>query len=318
MPVRPTKKRPSARARILPALVDMTRRMPPGAVLGSRPALAVALSAVPGWKAKVRTGMTAALGAEAATSARVKGYFRHVADLIAFSALIYRSNLADSGLDRFWLHDPASEELFREALGQNKGGILLCPHLVCHEIMAGTITREFPVTALARKSPEPEYEAMKRRWYEAIGVELVYRPPKNDPNGALAEITTAVRALRKNRLLALTPDLPQKPGTGVPVTLFKRRVELPAGPFFLATRTGAPLLPAFFHHEDGRYRLWAHPPLEIPTLVDPNDADARNAAIAGAAQEWAALFEAFLREHPDMWQFWLDKRWVKWLETPAR
>ena len=37
------------------------------------------------------------------------------------------------------------------------------------------------------------------------------------------------------------------------------------------------------------------------------------AIIAGAAQAWASLFEAFVREHPEMWQFWLDKSWSRWL-----
>ena len=39
--------------------------------------------------------------------------------------------------------------------------------------------------------------------------------------------------------------------------------------------------------------------------------------IAGAAQEWADRFERFVRAHPDMWQFWLDKRWRRWLASPA-
>ena len=58
-------------------------------------------------------------------------------------------------------------------------------------------------------------------------------------------MAAALRALRRNHVLAMTPDLVQRPGTGVPVTLFGRMVELPAGAFFLAVRTGAPLLPSF-------------------------------------------------------------------------
>ncbi|HEU4754197.1 MAG TPA: lysophospholipid acyltransferase family protein, partial [Armatimonadota bacterium] len=124
------------------------------------------------------------------------------------------------------------------------------------------------------------------------------------------EMTAALRALRKNRVLALTPDLLQKPGRGIPVRLFGRQAELPAGPFFLATRTGAPLLPSFFHREAGRYRLWTHEPLSA-------SGEDHDAAMREMAQRWAALFEAFVREHPDMWQFWLDKRWSAWLTRPG-
>jgi lauroyl/myristoyl acyltransferase len=122
---------------------------------------------------------------------------------------------------------------------------------------------------------------------------------------------SALRVLRKNRALTITPDLLRAPGTGVPVRLFGRSAEIPAGPFFLAARTGAPLLPAFFHYEDGRYRLWGHPPMEVPPM------DAGEHVVLEAAQAWTDLFEAFVREHPDMWQFWLDKRWTQWLEGPG-
>ena len=31
-------------------------------------------------------------------------------------------------------------------------------------------------------------------------------------------------------------------------------------------------------------------------------------------QEWCRRFERFLRHHPDMWLFWLDRRWGRWIE----
>jgi lauroyl/myristoyl acyltransferase len=43
----------------------------------------------------------------------------------------------------------------------------------------------------------------------------------------------------------------------------------------------------------------------------------RDRDIAVAAQEWAGRFERFVRAHPDMWQFWLDKRWRRWLTAAA-
>lgn len=296
------------RITLLPRLIRLTHGVPAPVLLALRPLLAGVLAAVPGWRKRVRRSMAAGLGAEGFTERHVRAYFSHVADLVIFSALVHRSSVHTSGLEKYWIIDPASREIFLAALAGGKGALMVCPHLINHEVMAGVSTSEVPITVLVRKAPEPEYEALKQRWYAALNVEVVYRPPKGEKMGALAEMTSALRTLRRNRVLAMTPDLVQRPGTGIPVTLFGRPVELPAGPFFLAVRTGAPFLPSFVTYEAGKYRLWSHPPLVVDPTLD------RDAAVAAIAQEWTTLFEQYLREHPDMWQFWLDKRWARWLD----
>jgi lauroyl/myristoyl acyltransferase len=272
-----------------------------------RPLVALSLASVPGWRRRVSDGMRAALGPEAYRPQHARAYFARLADLVAFATVVYRTGIRDAGLEREVELDPAALEMYREALSGGKGALMVCPHLVGHEVMAGLAAAELPLTVLVRKSPDPGYEAIKQRWYASLGVEVAYRPPKGEAGEGLAEMASALRALRKGRVLALTPDLLQRPGKGIPVQLFGRTAHLPAGAFFLAVRMEAPLLPSFVHHEKGRYRLWSHPPLAIDRTLD------RDAAIARAAQEWATLFEAFVREHPEMWQFWLDKRWSQWL-----
>ncbi|MFN3650763.1 MAG: lysophospholipid acyltransferase family protein [Armatimonadota bacterium] len=255
--------------------------------------------------------MRAALGDEAIDRGTVDAYFRRLGDLVGFSAVVYRGGIHAGGLERFTAPQATPIERFHTALEEGKGALMVSPHLICHEVMAGVGTDRLPITVLVRKSPEPAYEAIKQRWYSCLGVDVVYRPPKGGPAQALGEMTAAFRALRRNRILALTPDLIQKRGTGIPVRLFDRDAELPAGAFFLAVRTGAPLIPTFFHWENGVYHLRALKPLSV------NATDDRDAAVADLAQRWASLFEEFLREHPEMWQFWLDKRWIRWLdETP--
>jgi lauroyl/myristoyl acyltransferase len=305
--------RKNLRTALLPRLVALTRVAPTPTLLALRPALAGALGAVPGWRAQVAGNMAAALGPDGFRREDVRAYFRHVADLFVYSAAVYRSGVSDTALNGQWEYDPTSRQYYEEALELGKGVVMVSPHLVCHEIMAGVSAGTgLPVTALVRKAPDPDYEGIKQRWYAALGVEVVYRPPKGSPTQGLGEMTAALRVLRKNRVLAITPDLIQKPGSGIRVALFGREAELPAGAFFLSARTGAPILPSFFHHEAGRYRLWTHPPLRVDAGSD------LNAGISEGAQQWAALFEAFVREHPDMWQFWLDKRWTRWLRNATR
>jgi KDO2-lipid IV(A) lauroyltransferase len=254
--------------------------------------------------------MTAGLGPGGFTEQHVRDYFRHLADLLAFTIVIRRSGVGDPALRKEWVHDPETRQRFIEALDSGKGVLMVGPHLTGMEIMVATAARERPLAVLARKSPDAEYEAIKQRWYDRLGVEVIHRPSKESKFAGLSEMTAVVRALKGGRILALTPDLVQKPGTGVPVRFLGRTVELPAGPFFLAVRTGAPLMPSFFHREDGHYRLWSHPPIAVEEGPD------REATIAAVAQRWTDHFDAFVREHPDMWHFWLDKRWERWLLEP--
>lgn len=299
----PPKRRKNLRTSLAPRLVRLGRFLPTPLLLALRGPLALAFGLIPGWRRKVAEGMSAALGPEGFERRHVDEYFRHLADLAAFSAAVVQRGVGGAGLEREWVHDPRAEELYFAALEQGKGVLMVAPHLIGHEIMVGTAAAKGPVTVLARKSPDAEYEAVKQQWYSALGVQVAYRPQKGSKHTALTEMTVALRALRKNTVLAITPDLAQKPGTGVPVQLFNRTIELPAGPFFLAVVTGAPLMPSFFHREAGRYFLWTHEQLTVNAELG------RDAAVAELAQRWAALFEQFIREHPDMWQFWLDKRW---------
>lgn len=300
----------SLRSRLVPKVAALTRWAPPTPVLlAGRPALRRGLQCLPRWRARVERNMLAGLGPEGCARAHVHAYFDHLADLFTFSLAVFRSGVHAAGLERQWIHEPGVERCFRTALDAGKGAIMVCPHLIGHEIMAGTATDRLPITVLARQSPDEGYEAVKRKWYEALGVEVAYRPSARGEAQSLAALTAAFRPLKQNRVLALTPDLIQKPGKGVPVRFLNRSVELPAGPFFLAVRTGAPLIPCFFHKEEARYRLWAREPLPVDPVLS------RAEAVAELAQAWAALFEGFLRDHPDMWQFWLDKRWSAWLQS---
>jgi lauroyl/myristoyl acyltransferase len=255
--------------------------------------------------------MTLALGSPPPASA-VSGYFDRLADLITYGTLIARKDLASSGLRDRWEVEPGSVEIMNAARAPAKGAILAVPHLTGSEIAGGAVADLIPVTMLARRSPDPVYQAAKERWYTSLGVNVSWRPRKDSEFSGMQEMTGALRVLRKNRVLAITPDLVRAPGTGVPVRLFGRPVEIPAGPFFLAVRTEAPLVPAFFYHADGAFRMRVMEPLPVREGT-------RDEAIALMAQEWTDLFEAWVREYPEMWQFWLDKRWVRWLqETPVQ
>jgi lauroyl/myristoyl acyltransferase len=300
------------RAVLLPRLVRlMRRRVPVPWLVARRRQIGWTLAHAPGLRRRVEAAMTAALGPDGFTPVQVDAYFHHLADLAVFSAVAYTSGIHSDGLKRHWPDTRGPLDPYHRALARGRGALMVCPHLIGHELLAGAASAELPVTFLARRSAQPEYAALKAQWYAALGVEVVYRSRRGADAGRLAEMTAAVRTLRSNRVLAVTPDLIRRRGTGVTVQLFGRDADLPIGAFYLAARVGAPLLCSFLWEADGRYWARTDEPMEIGTTGD------RDRDVQMLAQEWATRFERFVRAHPDMWQFWLDKRWRRWLTQAA-
>ncbi len=302
-----TGRRLGARALLLPRLARLVDVAPLPLLIARRRQIGWLLGRVPGLRRRVETAMTAALGRDGFRPEHVSAYFHHLADLIVFSTAAFRWGIRAAGLGRYADDPAAAAGPYHRALAQGRGALMVSPHLIGHELAVGECTAELPVTVLVRRSSRPEYEALKMRWYAALGLQVVHRPQRGTDDGGLGEMTAAVRVLRKNHVLALTPDLIRRPGTGVTVRLFGQAVDLPAGAFFLAVRTGAPLLSSYFWEEGGRYRGRTDGPIDIVPTGD------REGDVAAVAQEWTTRFERFVREHPDMWLFWLDRRWRRWL-----
>jgi lauroyl/myristoyl acyltransferase len=293
---------------IIPAALAVSGVLRGPALLGIRPALARLLHAVPALRRTVRRRMAALLGADAVPADAVRRYFEHVADLAVFSLLTMRHGFAGAGLAAQFELEESTERL-RRPWAEGRGALMVAPHLVCHELASARGNMLVPTTALIRHSSDPQHEARKVRWYQATGMEIVYRP--NGAGSELREVVAAVAALRAKKLLGITPDLLQDPGKGVEVAFFGRKAWLPPGPAYLASRTGACLVPSFFWHDGARYRLTCEAPIEVPASGD------REAVTRDMMQEWCRLFEQFLRRHPDMWLFWLDKRWGQWIESTS-
>jgi lauroyl/myristoyl acyltransferase len=295
---------------LVAAVLHASRFVPSGALLNSRRALGRLLYAHGSLRRQVHTGMAAALGPDAVPDCAVRSYFEHVADLVAFSVLTLRHGFAASGLEDEFVPEE-SQEIMRRALAGGRGILLIGPHLVCHELGIARLNQFWPVVGIIRHSADPVHERRKLSWYGATGIRVVYRPGP-DGGSELREMAAALGALRENRMLGINADLLQEPGKGVVVRLFGREACLPPGPAFLALRTGAPLIPCFHWKDGDRYRLYCEEPVEIPSTRD------REEAVRAGMQEWARRFERFIARHPDMWLFWLDKRWAAWLRQPAR
>ncbi len=181
---------------------------------------------------------------------------------------------------------------------QDQGGlILVLPHLGNWEV-AGieAINLGLDLVAAAEALPNP----LISRWFMAqravFGIDVVL---------VQAGASTALLSrLQEGKSLALPSDRDLK-GRGVAVTFFGEETTLPAGPFVLAKRTGAPVLPVATYFREGRgHHFVVRPPLD-PT-----------GSIGEMAQELAGHFEDFIRVHPTQWHL-LQPLWPSDSEEPA-
>src|SRR5439155_11935206 len=134
--------RRSVRARLLPGLAKIVRRLPPALPLACRPFLAAAISWTPGWRRRVRRSMAAALGPAGFQQQHVKDFFRRLADMVAYSMVVYRCGIDAPQLRKELYPDPALLEAYRQALAEGNGVLLAGPHLAGGEVVAAAAARE--------------------------------------------------------------------------------------------------------------------------------------------------------------------------------
>lgn len=181
---------------------------------------------------------------------------------------------------------------------RDRGGLILAlPHLGNWEA-AGieAINLGLDLVAAAESLPNP----LISEWFIAqralFGIDVVLVKA-----GASTEL---LKRLQEGKSLALPSDRDLK-GRGVSVEFFGEETTLPAGPFVLAKRTGAPVLPVATYFREGRgHHFVVRPPLDA------------TGSVAEMAQELAGHFEEFIRAHPTQWHL-LQPLWPSDRKEPV-
>jgi KDO2-lipid IV(A) lauroyltransferase len=274
-----------------------------GAAVRSLFALA---GSIPPLRRRVRENMCLALGDDVPAGAE-RLYFHRLGWFLSSALAAFRRGLdatAFPGMIRF----DETVRLLDAAIAEGRGVVFSVPHFSAHELVAATVHRTRPMVFLVRQGATSERSAFKRKWYAALGADIVERPRGAS---AIKDAVAYLKVLKAGKLLAITPDLLAGPGEGIETRLFGRPARLHAGPFAIAVMARAPMIraSAAWQPDDSAVITFYRAPTP--------DAGDREAAIRAAAQDWCRWFEARLRENPENWQFWLDKRWSRLLrETP--
>ncbi len=187
-----------------------------------------------------------------------------------------------------------------------------------NEGLAWPLAETGPVVIVSAHAGNPEMGAMavtsRRREYVSL-VELLEPPRFAELMGTLrartgghyhdagtAGLRVCLETLRAGGVVALVADRDIQ-GTGVCVPFAGRSARMPRGPWDLARRTGATVLPVLTRRS-GRdsFRVAVHEPFKVASTAD------RKADVREAATRWAALLESHIRRDPGQWtvleDFW--------------
>jgi len=228
-------------------------------------------------------------------------YFERAIDQMAMLAHVFRAGFRRSGcLEKFKFDDSFS--VLERAFASGRGVISISPHICGYPLYPPVVSTRIPCSIYLRRNKDPR----KMRITEAIGIagegHLVY-PPAGATRAQRLQV--AVDVLREGRMLFITPDTPRKPNEGVEVHLFGRTTYFPTGVFVMSMRTGAPVVPVWWHWDGNAYRILYSEPIELPRRGGVKQ------RAEAATCRWAEDVDRFLRQHPDMWWNWLDKRWTR-------
>ncbi len=233
-------------------------------------------------------------------------YFERAIDQMAMLAHVFRTGrFAASGCPERFQFDE-SFCVLEQAYSLHKGVINIAPHICGYPLYPPIVSPRIPCSIYMRRNKDPR----KRRINEAIGLagqgHLVY-----PLEGATKDqkLRVALDVLREGRMLFVTPDTPRKAHQGVGVSIFGRTVFFPTGVFVMSLRTGAPVVPVFWHWDGGTYHIRCEEPFELTR------SGRLKQQCEAAVKHWAGMVDRFLRRHPEMWWNWLDKRWTKILRT---
>jgi len=199
----------------------------------------------------------------------------------------------DELLARF---DLEGTEHLRAALAQGRGAFILAGHCGNWELLAARISREIPVTGLARAMANPLVNELIDAQRRAAGVRTL------DARDAVREV---LRILRRGEAVGMLLDQSALRRERVFVPFLGRPAATNFGLAMLALKSGAPVLPTFsVRGADGRHRAWIGPP--IPA-AEEGDLPAR---IGVSTARYTAAIEEYVRRYPEQW-FWVHNRWKR-------
>lgn len=230
-----------------------------------------------------------------AIARRVFGHFgRLLMDVMTFSTLSPKRMLD--------LVEIEGGERLAEAHALGRGVLLLTGHFGFWELAGLAHAAAFqPISVVARPLDNPYLHHLLEQIRTRTGNSVIYR------RGGIRRI---LRALSRNRAVAMLIDQHIHGADSVYVDFFDRPASTTTALAALALRTGAPIIPVFtLPLPGGRYRQIYDHPVDPPSADDPN-------AIRIFTQRCTDVLEMYVRRYPHLW-LWMHRRWRERGPVPA-
>jgi len=186
-----------------------------------------------------------------------------------------------------------------EAVVQEKGAILLMSHLGNWEIAANLLQQQNSQQKLLLYMGEKEkegVEGLQKEQLQESGVTII-AVEKN--GGSPFDAVEGIRFLQDGGLVSMTGDIVwREEQRQREVYFLGKKAFVPEAPYVFALVSGAPIF-CFFSFRTGKNSYSFS--LADPIYLDRRDRKERDEQIQTAAQQYAALLEQQLKEHPFEW-----------------
>jgi Kdo2-lipid IVA lauroyltransferase/acyltransferase len=181
-------------------------------------------------------------------------------------------------------------ERVQEASKNPRGMILVSAHFGNWELsLVTSAVKGFPLYILARDQKMKRLNELFNKLRESKGSVVVRKG---------ADIKRLIKVLRQGKSVGLLAD--QNAGVnGELLELFGRPASTAVGPYRLAQKDGAMILPAFIHRKKGPYHE-----LVLEEIISIRE----NEDIIPHMEKYNRLLEKHVRQDPEQW-FWMHKKW---------
>lgn len=197
------------------------------------------------------------------------------------------------------------KEYLDEALNNNKGAVLLMSHFGSFGLLiAGLMARGYRLCQILTMTPQMHYRTW--RWIENLIMKTKLSFIKHDkvdyefwkPG---IYLRTLYRRILKGEVVVLYGD-GARGADFAKADFMGHPLLFPTGPFRIAARAGAALIPAFIIREaNDRHRIVLEKPIMLKR-DEPSD-------IQDGVNQYTSVLSHYVKTYPDHWFTWARLRW---------
>jgi predicted LPLAT superfamily acyltransferase len=188
-------------------------------------------------------------------------------------------------------------EQLERSVRDGTGGVIIMSHMGNWDVAAHLLKdKGLPLLLYMGKKDKEAVEKIQKENLEEKGLRII---AVGTDGGSPMDIVEGFNFIKDGGLVAITGDVLWGKNQRLAEARFLgHSVKLPAAPYVLALKTGAPFYIFFaFRTGEKKYHIY----IEEPVYVREVSRKERESAITGAAQHYAEVLERTLRQYPLQW-----------------